>query len=58
MYVFITDMRLPLKHSQGCLGYSDVQFEVVRGIADFPKCESHRVVQGETYFVFSAYSSL
>ena len=51
-------MKLPLKHSWGCLGHSDVQYQVARGIANFPKCESHQVVQGETHFVFSAYSSL
>ena len=51
-------MKLPLKHSWGCSGHSNVQSQVARGIANFPKCESHQVVQAETHFVFSAYSSL
>ena len=40
------------------LGHSDVQSQVARGIANFAKCESQQVVQGETLFFFSSSQGL
>ena len=40
------------------LGHSYVQACVARGIANFAKCESQQVVQGETHFFFSTSQGL